>query len=115
MTAGSRNGSRANFGSSLRTGTSFGNRNRSWRDTVWDFALHHRYDTSRRWLLEIVGYWTPDYVRRKLALYREAQVTNLILCIDEARVCDEECLPAGAVVVKFRRRVDAGAVRRILG
>jgi len=80
-----------------------------------DFALQHRYDASRRWLLEIVGYWTPDYVRRKLALYREAKVTNLILCIDEARACDEERLPAGAVVVKFRRRVDAGTVRRILG
>jgi predicted nuclease of restriction endonuclease-like RecB superfamily len=80
-----------------------------------DFALQHRYDASRRWLLEIVGFWTPDYVRRKLALYREARVTNLILCIDEARACDEESLPAGAVIVRFRRRVDAGAVRHLLG
>ena len=24
-----------------------------------DFALQHRYDASRRWLLEIVGFWTP--------------------------------------------------------
>jgi hypothetical protein len=80
-----------------------------------DFALQHRYDASRRWLLEIVGFWTPDYVRRKLALYREARVTNLILCLDEARACDEGSVPAGAVVVRFRRRVDAGAVRRIVG
>jgi hypothetical protein len=80
-----------------------------------DFALQHRYDASRRWLLEIVGFWTPDYVRRKLALYREARVTNLILCIDEARACDETSLPAGVVVVRFRRRVDAAAVRRIVG
>jgi predicted nuclease of restriction endonuclease-like RecB superfamily len=80
-----------------------------------DFALQHRHDTSRRWLLEIVGFWTPDYVRRKLALYREARVPNLILCIDEARACDEGDLPAGAVITRFRRRVDAVAVRRILG
>jgi predicted nuclease of restriction endonuclease-like RecB superfamily len=80
-----------------------------------DFALQHRHDAARRWLLEIVGYWTPDYVRRKLALYREARVTNLILCIDEARACDEGSLPAGAVIVRFRRRVDAVAVRRVLG
>jgi hypothetical protein len=80
-----------------------------------DFALQHRYDASRRWLLEIVGFWTPDYVRRKLALYREARVTNLILCIDEARACDETSLPTGVVVVRFRRRVDAVAVRRIVG
>jgi hypothetical protein len=37
-----------------------------------DFALHHRRDAARRWLLEIVGFWTPDYVARKLALYRSA-------------------------------------------
>jgi predicted nuclease of restriction endonuclease-like RecB superfamily len=80
-----------------------------------DFALQHRYDASRRWLLEIVGFWTPDYIRRKLALYREARVTNLILCIDEARACEGESLPDGAVIVRFRRRVDAVAVRRILG
>jgi hypothetical protein len=83
-----------------------------------DFALQHRYDASRRWLLEIVGFWTPDYVRRKLALYREARITNLInliLCIDEARACEDEGLPAGAVIVRFRRRVDALAVRRIVG
>jgi predicted nuclease of restriction endonuclease-like RecB superfamily len=80
-----------------------------------DFALQHRYDISRRWLLEIVGFWTADYVQRKLALYREARVTNLILCIDEARACDEESLPTGAVIIRFRRSVDAVAVRHVLG
>ncbi len=80
-----------------------------------DFALQHRHDAARRWLLEIVGYWTPDYVRRKLALYREARVPNLILCIDEARACDEGSLPTGALIVRFRRRVDAVAVRCIVG
>jgi predicted nuclease of restriction endonuclease-like RecB superfamily len=80
-----------------------------------DFALQHRYDASRRWLVEIVGFWTPDYVRRKLALYREARIANLILCIDAARACEEGSLPAGAVIVRFRRRIDAGAVRRIVG
>ena len=24
-----------------------------------DFALQHRTDAARRWLLEIVGFWTP--------------------------------------------------------
>ena len=80
-----------------------------------DFALQHRYDASRRWLLEIVGFWTPDYLRRKLALYRTASVANLILCIDEDRACAAGDLPVGAIVVRFRRRVDAVAVRRILG
>ena len=29
-----------------------------------DFALIHRTRTERRWLLEIVGFWTPDYFVR---------------------------------------------------
>jgi predicted nuclease of restriction endonuclease-like RecB superfamily len=77
-----------------------------------DFALQHRTEQSRRWLVELVGFWTPEYVRRKLALYREARVANLILCIAEDRACAAEELPAGAVILRFRRRVDAAAVRR---
>ena len=79
-----------------------------------DFALQHRTERSRRWLVELVGFWTPEYVRRKLALYREARVANLILCIAEDRACAAEDLPAGAVILRFRRRVDAAAVRRVV-
>jgi predicted nuclease of restriction endonuclease-like RecB superfamily len=75
-----------------------------------DFALQHRSDPSRRWLLEIVGFWTPDYVARKLALYRSAHVSRLILCIDEGRNCAERDFPSGAHVIRYRRRVDAAAV-----
>jgi predicted nuclease of restriction endonuclease-like RecB superfamily len=75
-----------------------------------DFALQHRSDPARRWLLEIVGFWTPDYVARKLALYRAARLSNLILCIDEDRNCAEADLPSGALAIRFRRRVDAAAV-----
>lgn len=79
-----------------------------------DFALEHRSDPGRRWLLEIVGFWTPDYVTRKLARYRSARISNLILCVDETRNCAEADLPPGAVVVRFRRRVDPGAVLRAM-
>jgi predicted nuclease of restriction endonuclease-like RecB superfamily len=75
-----------------------------------DFALQHRSDPTRRWFLEIVGFWTADYVARKLALYRSARLSNLILCIDEQRNCAEADLPSGARVVRYRRRVDAAAV-----
>jgi predicted nuclease of restriction endonuclease-like RecB superfamily len=79
-----------------------------------DFALQHRSDPGRRWLLEIVGFWTPDYVARKLASYRKARVSNLILCLDEARNCAEAELPPGALVVPFRRRGDPAAVLRAI-
>ncbi len=75
-----------------------------------DFALVHRADPARRWLLEIAGFWTEDYVRSKLARYRELRVRNLILCLDARRQCDERELPPQATVLSFRGRVDARAV-----
>lgn len=80
-----------------------------------DFALQHRSDPARRWLLEIVGYWTPDYVARKLERYRSARLPNLILCIDEHRNCADADLPPAALVITFRRRLDPAAVLRVLG
>ena len=78
-----------------------------------DFALQHRRD-DRRWLVEIVGFWTPQYVARKLALLRSARLANLILCVDETRNCADADLPPTARVVRFRRRVDAAAVLRVI-
>ncbi|OGK93935.1 MAG: hypothetical protein A2X51_12945 [Candidatus Rokubacteria bacterium GWC2_70_24] len=80
-----------------------------------DLALQLRSDPARRWLPEIVGFWTPDYVARKLALSRSARLSNLILCIDGDRNWSEADLPPGALVVRFRRRVDAAAVLRQVG
>lgn len=79
-----------------------------------DFALQHRVDPSRRWLLEIAGFWTPEYVARKLARYRAARLANLILCLDEARNCAEADLPPDARVIRFHRRVDPAAVLEVI-
>jgi predicted nuclease of restriction endonuclease-like RecB superfamily len=79
-----------------------------------DFAIQNRSDPTRRWLLEIVGFWTPDYVARKLALYRSARLSELILCIDEGRNCADADLPSGARVVRYQRRVDTAAVLRVI-
>ena len=79
-----------------------------------DFALLHRANPARRWLLEIVGYWTPEYVARKLARYRSARLANLILCIDEERNCASTDLPPSAHIVRFRRRVDPASVLRVV-
>jgi predicted nuclease of restriction endonuclease-like RecB superfamily len=80
-----------------------------------DFALQHRANPARRWLLEIVGFWTAEYVQRQLARYRSARLPKLIICIDEERNCARTDLPASARVVRFRRRVDPAAVLAIIG
>jgi uncharacterized protein len=78
-----------------------------------DFLLRHRLHTDRWLLLEIAGFWTPEYLQNKLAKLREAGVDRLLLCVDEARSCAREQLPPGMPVLSFKRRVDAAAVLRI--
>lgn len=79
-----------------------------------DFALVNRRDPSDRWLLEIMGFWTADYVEKKLRRLRSAGLRRLILCIDGARNCGDDELPDEAHVLKFKKRVDIGDVLSIL-
>ena len=47
-----------------------------------DLAICHG---ARRWLVELVGFATADYVAAKLARYASAGVNDVVLCVDEAR------------------------------
>lgn len=80
-----------------------------------DFELVHRHDKSRRWLLEIVGFWTPKYLAEKLERLRAAGIARLVLCIDEKRLCSEEDLPVDARIVRYKTRIDPRAVLAVLG
>ena len=75
-----------------------------------DFAIIHRRDISKRFLFEIVGFWTPDYLREKLDRLRRRTDTPLILCIDRGLNCGESDLPAHAQIVWFEKRIDPAAV-----
>lgn len=75
-----------------------------------DFELVHRHDGARRWLLEIIGFWTPKYLEEKLRHLRAAGLENVILCIDQERACSEAELVAGAKIIRFKRRIDVQAV-----
>lgn len=46
-----------------------------------DFRLVH--PDGREYLLEIVGYWRPEYLRKKVAQVRKAESQNLILAVSE--------------------------------
>jgi uncharacterized protein len=78
-----------------------------------DFALVHRRD-RRRWLLEIVGYWTPQYLDHKLGALRHARLDNLIVCIDGERNCAADDLPSHAQVLRYQRRIHPDAVLAII-
>ena len=75
-----------------------------------DFAVVHRRDTSRRFLLEIVGFWTPDYLREKLERLHAMPQTPLILCIDRGLNCSAGDLPPHARVIWFEKRIEPRSV-----
>jgi predicted nuclease of restriction endonuclease-like RecB superfamily len=79
-----------------------------------DFELVHRHDPKRRWLLEIVGFWTPKYLEEKLSKLRAARLEHVILCIDQERGCTDAELPRHAQILRYRRRIDVQAVLELV-
>lgn len=76
-------------------------------DTVMipDFSLTHRRD-GRRALLEIVGFWHPRYLQRKLQKVQQAGRHDLILLVYEAVNVAEGAFEAASAgeVLKFSRK-----------
>lgn len=56
-----------------------------------DFTLTHR-KTGRRAVIEIVGFWHPDYLRRKVEKVKAAHRHNLILLVYEGVNLSQESL-----------------------
>jgi len=79
-----------------------------------DFELWHRSEPGRRFLLEIVGFWTPKYLLEKLQKLRAAHISDFILCVDQARACSDVEPPVHAQVLRFNRRIDVAAVLALL-
>jgi predicted nuclease of restriction endonuclease-like RecB superfamily len=95
--------------------TKFGEKRGSWLltredevlllgDTVMipDFALTHKKD-GRRVLIEIVGFWHPDYLRRKVEKVRAANRSDLLLLVYEGVNLAETALqdiPSGVLYFK---------------
>lgn len=53
-----------------------------------DFALEH--PDGRRAILEIVGFWTPEYLEKKLAKLRDADVDHLLVAVSERLDCSAD-------------------------
>ncbi len=74
-----------------------------------DFALRHR-PSQRAILVEIVGFWTADYLARKRAQLVAAGRDDLLVCVDETLACDDATWPEGLWILPFRGRLDPAAV-----
>ena len=78
-----------------------------------DFLLRHRTTGEHYWV-EIIGFWTPDYLHRKLAQLRAAGLSRLILCVDDSRRCAPGELEGLGAIVYYRRRIDPRSVLAVI-
>jgi hypothetical protein len=71
-----------------------------------DFTLRH--PDGFVVLVEVVGFYTPEYLRTKLDALRAAAPRPLIVCIDETLACDDGDVPG--TVLRFKKRMDAAVL-----
>lgn len=81
------------------------------KDTVMipDFAFSH--PDGRRALMEIVGFWTPDYLQKKLWKLKRAAMPNMIIAVSDQLNCStEDFRDIAGEVLFFKTRIKPKAV-----
>ncbi len=76
------------------------------KDTVMipDFAFSH--PDGRRALMEIVGFWTPDYLQKKLWKFKRAAMPNMIAAVSDQLNCStEDFRDISGEVLFFKTRI----------
>ncbi len=77
-----------------------------------DFRITHKRNLERTWIIEIVGFWTPEYLQSKFSRLKAAGITNLIVAIDEKLFCGQRHdLQLDWLVVTYKKKID---VKKIL-
>jgi hypothetical protein len=80
-----------------------------------DFRLVH--PDGRTLLLEIIGYWRPDYLRKKFSQVRQAQRNDLILAISERLNLEKagvQCRDIPNRVIWFKEHLSPKAILEVL-
>jgi predicted nuclease of restriction endonuclease-like RecB superfamily len=66
-----------------------------------DFVLLDEQDEQRKILIELVGFWHPQYLRRKLEKVHAANCAHLLLLVYEGLNVTEEAFQGAASEVLF--------------
>ncbi|HEY2250341.1 MAG TPA: DUF790 family protein, partial [Planctomycetaceae bacterium] len=69
-----------------------------------DFAFGH--EDGRQVLLEVIGFWTPEYLEAKVATLRKFGRQPILLAVAESLVQQLPDLPGVIVVFKSRLKID---------
>ncbi|MEI9938050.1 MAG: DUF790 family protein [Pseudomonadota bacterium] len=79
-----------------------------------DFELVHRQQPNCRWLLEVLGFWTREYLCEKLQRLHAAGIERFVLCVDQNRDCKKGDLPPDRRIVRYKTRIDPRAILAII-
>ena len=77
-----------------------------------DFELRH--PEGRRFLLEIVGFWRPEYIARKFAQLRQAQREDVIVAVSSKLNVEENVSDLPGPVVWFKTRLKPESVLAVI-
>lgn len=80
-----------------------------------DFRLIH--PDGRDYLLEIVGYWRPEYLQKKFSQVRRSEVNNLILAVSERLNLEKagvKVTDVPAKIIWFKDKLSPQAVLEVL-
>ena len=70
-----------------------------------DFVLSDARDPDRRILIELVGFWHPRYLERKVAKVREANCAHLLLLVyDGLKITEEAFEGVASEVIFFKQK-----------
>lgn len=75
-------------------------------DTVFipDFTLTS--PEGKKYLLEIIGFWTPEYLVKKIEKVTAANLSNIVICVNENLNCTREDFTGEVIFYKSRINVD---------
>lgn len=79
-----------------------------------DFMIKHRRKKNLCWYLEIVGYWTTEYLQNKISKLKKAKINNMIICIDRSLKCSNEDLRLQGELIWYSKRIDVNSVLKII-
>jgi hypothetical protein len=74
------------------------------RVMIPDFAFDYRH-ADFRVFFEIMGFWTPEYVDKKLSQLEDAEDVELLVAVDESLGVGEEIEARDARAIPYRGRV----------
>ncbi len=64
---------------------------------------------GRTLYVELIGFWTLEFLANKRELYRDAGIDDVVFCIDDARACTKDRLPPDLPIVHYTRHMTAAA------